>query len=152
VADAAGSGSGPGLRDRGPSAIGRPLAADGGGSDLVGDALGAILQGHAGHDGAEARRTGPGGRPAPAPGVLGGFWTDAEWLPCRDGKARPVEPGIEPLVDGITKRMGHSGDNGVPINANKTAEARVMRLRGYGNAIVAPVAIEFIRAFLDENL
>lgn len=85
-------------------------------------------------------------------GPTNGFWADADWLPCRDGKARPVESGIEPLVDGITKRMGHSGDNGVPINANKTAEARVMRLRGYGNAIVAPVAIEFIRAFLDENL
>ena len=32
---------------------------------------------------------------------------------------------------------------------NATAEARTMRLRGYGNAICAPVAEAFIRAFLD---
>ncbi len=45
---------------------------------------------------------------------------------CRDGKFRPVEPGTFPLVDG--------------------AAARVGRLRGYGNAIVAQVAQTFIEA------
>jgi hypothetical protein len=30
-----------------------------------------------------------------------------------------------------------------------TAEARVVRLRGYGNGIVAPLAIEFIKTYLD---
>ena len=55
-----------------------------------------------------------------------GFWRDADWLGCRDGKFRPVEPGTFPLVDG--------------------ASARVGRLRGYGNAIVAQVAQTFIEA------
>src|SRR5688572_1289231 len=26
-------------------------------------------------------------------GALNGFWRDADWLHCRDGKWRPVEPG-----------------------------------------------------------
>jgi DNA (cytosine-5)-methyltransferase 1 len=55
-----------------------------------------------------------------------GFWSDADWLPCRDGKARCVEPGAFPLAHGIPARVG--------------------RLRGYGNAIVAPLAEAFIRA------
>ena len=55
-----------------------------------------------------------------------GFWRDADWLGCRDGKFRPVEPGTSPLVNG--------------------AAARVGRLRGYGNAIVAQVAQTFIEA------
>jgi len=63
---------------------------------------------------------------------VNGFWSDADWLPCIDGKARPVEPGAFPLAHG--------------------APARVGRLRAYGNAIVAPQAAEFIRAFIHEYL
>lgn len=57
-----------------------------------------------------------------------GFWSDADWLRCRDGKFRPVEPGTFPLANGIPARVG--------------------RLRGYGNAIVPQVAAEFIKAFM----
>lgn len=35
------------------------------------------------------------------------------------------------------------------IDANATSEARVMRLRGYGNAINAQAAIEFISAYME---
>jgi len=65
------------------------------------------------------------------PGPIGGFWADAEWLYCRDEKYRAVEPGTFPLADGAAERVG--------------------RLRGYGNAIVAPVAEEFIRAYLESK-
>ena len=64
-------------------------------------------------------------RPRPADG----FWRDADWLFCRDGKWRPVEPGTFPLAHG--------------------APARVGRLRAYGNAIVAQAAATFIGAYLD---
>ena len=56
------------------------------------------------------------------------FWSDADWLGCRDGKFRPVESGTFPLANGIPARVG--------------------RLRGYGNAIVPQVAAEFITAFM----
>ncbi|HHH3216996.1 TPA: DNA cytosine methyltransferase [Morganella morganii] len=62
-------------------------------------------------------------------GPTNGYWRDADWLFCRDDKWRPVEPGTFPLADGIAGRVG--------------------KLRAYGNAIVAPVAEEFIRAYMD---
>ena len=65
------------------------------------------------------------------PGPTNGHWADADWLLCRDGKWRPVEPGTFPLVDG--------------------ASARVVRLRGYGNAIVAPQAQAFIEAVMQTD-
>lgn len=58
-----------------------------------------------------------------------GVWRDPDWLLCRDGRWRPVEPGTFPLADGISGRMG--------------------LLRGYGNAIVPPLAAEFVAAFLE---
>ena len=48
-----------------------------------------------------------------------------EWIPCTDGKWRPVEPGTFPLAHGIPARVG--------------------RLRAYGNAIIPQVAAEFIK-------
>ena len=63
------------------------------------------------------------------PRPTNGHWRDADWLFCRDGKWRPVEPGTFPLAHG--------------------AAARVGRLRGYGNAIVAPAAQAFIEAYLE---
>lgn len=48
--------------------------------------------------------------------------------------------------------MVHSGDPGASFDSNGPTEAMVMRLRGYGDAIAAPVAIEFIKAYLNENV
>ncbi len=62
-------------------------------------------------------------------GPVNGFWSDALWIPCRDEKMRPVEPGTFPLAHG--------------------AAARVVRLRGYGNSLVAPQAEAFVRAYMD---
>ncbi|HCI6749409.1 TPA: DNA cytosine methyltransferase [Klebsiella variicola subsp. variicola] len=67
-------------------------------------------------------------------GALNGFWRPADWLYCRDGKFRPVEPNTFPLVNGSPARVG--------------------RLHGYGNAIVAPVAAGFIevcKEYLDSE-
>jgi DNA (cytosine-5)-methyltransferase 1 len=81
---------------------------------------------------APSARSGGGRRSAASiegRGCVGGFWSDAEWLWGRDNKWRAVEPGTFPLAHG--------------------AAARVGRLRGYGNAIVAPVAEAFVRAYMD---
>lgn len=67
--------------------------------------------------------------PLHRPGPLHGFWRAADWLLCRDGRWRPVEPGTQPLAHGIPGRVG--------------------RLRGYGNAINPQQAAEFIRAVMD---
>lgn len=61
------------------------------------------------------------------PSACNGFWADAEWIWCRDGKCRPIEPGTFPLVAG--------------------APARVLRVRAYGDAINAEQAAAFIRAY-----
>lgn len=61
------------------------------------------------------------------PSACNGFWADAEWIWCRDGKYRPIEPGTFPLVAG--------------------APARVLRVRAYGDAINAEQAAAFIRAY-----
>lgn len=70
-------------------------------------------------------READGGNASP----LHGFWRAADWLLCRDGKWRPVEPGSFPLAHGIPGRVG--------------------RLRAYGNAIVPQEAAEFVASFLD---
>lgn len=75
---------------------------------------------------------------------VNGFWRDADWLFCRDGKWRPVEPGLEPLVDGASARMGRVE----PGVARVASSNRVGRLKGYGNAINAQAAAAFIRAYM----
>ena len=56
------------------------------------------------------------------------YWDACDWIACRDGKARPVEPGTFPLAHGISARVG--------------------RLRAYGAAVMPPLAAAFIRATL----
>jgi hypothetical protein len=46
---------------------------------------------------------GDGARPT---GPTNGFWRAADWLLCRDGKWRPVEPSPQPLVDGSSESLG----------------------------------------------
>ncbi|HDP6836797.1 TPA: DNA cytosine methyltransferase [Escherichia coli] len=84
-----------------------------------------------------------GGEPVRALEV-NGFWRDADWLLCRDGKWRPVEPGTFPLVDGAATRMGRVE----PGVARVASGNRVGRLKGYGNAINAQAAAAFIRAYM----
>lgn len=57
------------------------------------------------------------------------FWADHEWLLGADGKSRRAKPGICLLAHGVPNRVG--------------------RLRGYGNAIVPPLAAEVIKAFME---
>ncbi|WP_432731275.1 DNA cytosine methyltransferase [Variovorax sp. W6] len=100
----------------------------------VGHADHARLEGHAGDVGLAGWRPAIG--PVAAAGLLGDLdatnspWQHADWLLCRDGKWRPVEPGTFPLAHGSPARVG--------------------RLRGYGNAINAEAAKAFIEAVMED--
>ncbi len=62
-------------------------------------------------------------------GAVRGVWASAEWIPCRDGCLRPIEPGTFPLAHGVANRVG--------------------KLRGYGDALCAEQAKGFIEAWLE---
>jgi len=53
-------------------------------------------------------------------------WSSSVAIACTDGKTRRIEPGSFPLAHGVPGRVG--------------------LLRGYGNAILPPLASEFIKA------
>ena len=53
-----------------------------------------------------------------------------------------ITESLKPLVNGVPRGMVHSSD------ANNSQMNRVMRLKGYGNAIVPQLAAQFIEAFM----
>jgi DNA (cytosine-5)-methyltransferase 1 len=57
------------------------------------------------------------------------FWSDAIWAGGSDGKVRRIEPCIPLLAHGVPGRVG--------------------KLRAYGNAIVAPLAAEVVKALME---
>lgn len=69
-------------------------------------------------------------RPTDRPGghsrIPLGTGNDAQWITCADGKSRPIEPGLCPVVDAYP--------------------ARVAQLRAFGNAIDTQAAQVFIQA------
>ena len=80
----------------------------------------------------DSQRSGQGGHPRRGSGGVDqnpNQWDACDWLPCRDGKWRPVEPGTFPLAHGVSNRVG--------------------RLCAYGNAIVPQVAAQVIRAYME---
>jgi len=96
---------------------------------------GAISEGLEGFSGDVREWRGPGwldpltARSVAATGATRGFWRDCDWWHARDEKYRPIECGLFPLVTG--------------------APNRVLKLRGYGDAIVPQVAQAFIEAYLE---
>ena len=96
----------------------------------------------------------------PSPGFTSGFWADAEWLWCRDGKWRAVEPGTFPLAHGLPVSMARMQPEvrrlaemaGLSNYSLKRAKSfRIGSLRGYGNALCAPVAQGFIEAYMESS-
>ncbi len=88
-------------------------------------------------------------------GATGGLWSNPVWIPCFDGKLRPVpratESELVALANGYSADLGCVRLNGETVYAPliEKGEARTMRLRGYGNSIVASQAAAFIEAALE---
>ena len=86
-------------------------------------------------DGALRERRRPGwlnpdaARSASEAGATRGFWADCDWWHGRDGKYRPIGPGLFPLAHGSPARVG--------------------RLRMYGDGIVVQAAQAFIESYLE---
>ena len=78
-------------------------------------------------------------------------WADCVWLPCLDGKSRPVESVPLAVAARLPGELGlvRVGDRAIFAPLIQKGKNRVMRLKGYGNAIVPQVAAEFIRAYMD---
>ena len=114
----------------------------------LGDAIGAGLEGHGGH-GHNWSGWQEQARPIAPAGVTGGFWSGAELIWCRDEKWRPAQPGIFPLAYGAAKGMVRVRDPGAPIDADATAEARTLRLKGYGDAIVTDAYVAVIECAME---
>lgn len=99
--------------------------------------IGSGLEGYAG-DGDEGDESGwleeGQERPASETGTVSGFWSGAEWIPCRRPDVpgaiewRPIERGTFPLAHGTAHR--------------------VFGLHCYGDAIVPEVAEAFIRSYV----
>lgn len=93
----------------------------------------AVRKGLQGLSGNERDWRGPGwldpqqARSIAASGANRGFWKDCDWWYGRDGRYRPIGPGLQPLAHGSPARVG--------------------RLRLYDDGIVVAQAAEFIKAY-----
>lgn len=121
-----------------------------GASDLALAECGGRQGRHAAH-GAGAR---PGSTDAPDRGHSG-FWSRHAWIECHDGKVRRIpEPGFPLLASGLRGRVALGDAIGaaaaqIPEQAHGHLIHRVGAWRGFGNAIVPPLAAEVIRAWMD---
>lgn len=102
-----------------------------------------------------------------------GYWGDVEYLPFKDGKQRitkssPIKVandttgGVRQVCDCVlsesekkiiyplvNKSQDSSKQELCEIDFDNTSEARAMRIEGYGDAIVAELAAEFIATNMD---
>lgn len=68
-------------------------------------------------------------------------WDDYELRTGSDGTTRRIEPGLECLVNGLSFKLADG--------RSREDASRSKILKGLGNAIVPPLAAEFISAYLD---
>lgn len=92
-------------------------------------------------------------------------WSDSVIIWCSDGKQRRVGSRVRTLATGIPRSMGplFSELERLGVGAKRAKKIikhtnirlaaarsnRIGRLRGYGNSIVPPLAVEFIRSIMD---
>jgi DNA (cytosine-5)-methyltransferase 1 len=142
------------------------IAAGGSGSGMV-DSICSGLEGYAGNGNSrdESGRIDSG---TIGPTSSSDPWSD--WYPvfCRDEKTRRVGSAVQPLAASVPRNMGSLESELLRLGVDakrstamrkwagsrlaKAGRNRVGRLRAYGNAIVPPLAAQFIRSFLKSVL
>jgi hypothetical protein len=104
-------------------------------------------------------------------GATRGYWAAADWIPCRDGYWRPVQPGFKQMVDGSTRSLGelcpgtvekiekeindwsieHQRNIGKALSdVRRSLEPEAQRVRETGrlsSVLEAPVLLAFLRQF-----
>lgn len=71
-------------------------------------------------------------------------WHDYELRTGSDGTTRRIEPGLECLVDGLSFKLADG--------RSREDASRSKILKGLGNAIVPPLAAEFVGAYMFASL
>lgn len=118
-------------------------------------------------EGNQAQRSGEATELAGCGGA--GFWSDADWLGCRDGKFRPVEAWTQQMVDGVPDILGYCSDNCITeaweeiksvCDAQKTRPGEALqqlrlsygaqikrfeKTRGFDSIYPTPVLLAFVR-------
>ena len=71
-----------------------------------------------------------------------GFWADADWILCRDGCWRAVEPGSHPLGYGLPKAMGagYASEPDIP--------QRSRRISAASRVLCPEMAALFVKAYM----
>lgn len=88
-------------------------------------------------------------------GFVNGFWRGADWVlrkrwNSEDWEWCPTEPGTQQMVDGTSEsveRVLRKDYETFPLATS--VKNRVLKLKGYGDAIVAPLAAKFIQACME---
>ena len=80
-----------------------------------------------------------------------GFWGNPDWLLCKDGRWRPIEPGVTALVDEPASRVVPSSTSWRTPAGPKGFGHIPSQVRGYGNAICSVQASAFIRAVMEHR-
>ncbi len=94
-----------------------------------------------------------------------GHWSDFDLAPCADGKARRVKSGLFPLAYGFPRQLARvrtvlEGMGFSPAEVRRklrrpasilamAGRSRVVQLKCSGNAIVGPLAAQFIAAYME---
>lgn len=80
-----------------------------------------------------------------------GFWGNPDWLLCKDGRWRPIEPGVTALVDEPASRVVSSSTSWRTPAGPKGFGHIPSQVKGYGNAICSVQAQAFIEAVMEHR-
>ena len=87
------------------------------------------------------------------PSQANGYWSESDWVltrPQRVGESpslRPVMPTPRGLAPSDSSNLGRVRHSGFPLAQGK--EARILRLKGYGDSLNAQVCAMFIHSYMD---